>query len=128
MYQNRIHRISPNSHPQFFIRRSEIAFDERLPFIESILETLLESRFGPGGVYQSVLRSSDHPDLEPAAFSDMLGDDTKGLSPFYSLPSLGRAENILTHRAQSRQRIDPSVFFVPSVVKISPGRGSPVTN
>ena len=50
MYKNRISRTTPNRHPQFFIRRSEIAFDERVAYVESVCATLVESRFGPGRV------------------------------------------------------------------------------
>jgi len=103
MYKDRIRHITPNSHPQFFIRRPEIAFDERLPFIESVLETLIESRFGPGGVYHSGLRSSvpsetgatafydlcDRPGLESAPLFDLFDDGET--VPFHALSLLGRA-------------------------------------
>ncbi len=139
MYKNRISRTSPNCHPQFFIPRSEIAFDERLAFVEHILAKLNESRFGPGSDYQSVMRSNGRPEPGAAVFYDLCDmpepgaaplydfDDNRpgGLVPFYTSPSLGRTKYFLTQRTQSTQRINSSVFFVPSVVKNSLGRGSP---
>jgi len=104
MYQNSIRRISPNSHPQFFIPRSEITFDERLPFIESVLSVLNESRFGPGSVYHSVLRSSNRPEPGAAPIYDFDDDDPNGLVPFYALPSLGRAGYLILEAAYRKAK------------------------
>ena len=78
MYKYRINRqspkITPNSHPQFFIRRSEFAFDPRVAYVESVCASLAESRFGPGRVLPVTVNWSDRSKLEPAVFSDLLDD------------------------------------------------------
>ncbi len=74
MYQNCNCRTNPNSHPQFFIRRSDIAFDPRVAYVESVCASLAESRFGPGCVLPVSVNWSDRLELEPAVFSDLLDD------------------------------------------------------
>ena len=78
MYQNHIRRtttkITPNTHPQFFIRRSEFAFDPRVAYVESVCASLVESRFGPGRVLPVTVNWSDRLELESAVFSDLLDD------------------------------------------------------
>jgi len=66
--------INPNSHPQFFIKHSEIAYAD-ITFVEKVLSILIESRFGPGFEYQKLEKPSDQPDFEPVLFSDLLDDD-----------------------------------------------------
>ena len=91
MFKNSISRTTPkrtpNSHPQFFIRRSEIAFDERVAYIESVCATLIESRFGPGRVEPVIIDLSDRP--EPAVFYDLLDDSER--VPCYAFSPHGRA-------------------------------------
>lgn len=62
MHQNRIRRTTPkrtpNSHPQFFIRRSEIVFDKRARYVESVCATLIESRFGASTTKGHLLRDA----------------------------------------------------------------------
>ena len=78
MYKYRINRqspkITPNSHPQFFIRRSEFAFDPRVAYVESVCASLAESRFGPGCVLPVTVNWSDRLENEPAVFFDLLDD------------------------------------------------------
>ena len=145
MYKNRLSRTTKTTatrHQQFFIPRSAIAYDERLAFVESVCATLIESRFGPGFVYQRIENPSDRREPKSAVFCDLGETEPNGIVPCYAHSplgrsyfrtsaisalkiSLGRAENISTLRTQSTQRILSSVFSVPSVVKNSLGRGSP---
>ncbi len=135
MYQNRIRRITPNirpnSHPQFFIRRSEIAFDERLPFIEHVLETLLESRFGPGSVYQSVSRSSGRPEIGSEPLYDLCDEEPNELLPYYILSTLGRADYQVVEAAYRKSKqmglVAVRVLIPNSTSALTPnqGRGSP---
>ncbi|MFN0278260.1 MAG: hypothetical protein ACKVRN_06620 [Pyrinomonadaceae bacterium] len=89
MNQNRIRRTTPKSHPQFFIRRSEIAFDERVRYVESVCQVLIESRFGPGRVDPVIIDLSDRPELEEAVFYDLSEDGE--MIPCYALSPHGRA-------------------------------------
>ena len=96
MYKNRISRTnttttSPRTnrrHPKFFIRRSDIAFDERVAYVESVCASLVESRFGPGRVDPCIINLSERPELEPAVFYDLC-DDGEAV-PCYALSPLGR--------------------------------------
>ena len=85
MYQNHIRRttpkITPNSHPQFFIRRSDIAFDPRVAYVESVCASLAESRFGPGRAEPVVIDLSGCPEFDPALFCDLC-DDVELLSDY----------------------------------------------
>ena len=77
MNKNRFSRsasnINPNDHPPYFINHSEIEFADTA-YMESILEVLLESRFGPGSEYEYLESPRDLPELEPVIFSDLLDD------------------------------------------------------
>ena len=88
MYKNRISRNNKNSHPKFFIRRSDIAFDERVAYVESVCASLVESRFGPGRVDPCIINLSERPKLDPAVFYDLC-DDGEAV-PCYALSPLGR--------------------------------------
>ncbi len=131
MYEDRICRTNPNRHPQFFIRRSEIAFDERVAYIESVCAVLIESRFGPGRVPPVVINLSDRPELERAVFYDLSEDEPIGLVPCYSLSPLGRAGYQVVEAAYGRAKqlglvADPvrgSHFTAESAP--NQGRGSP---
>jgi len=135
MYQNSIRRTStnirPNSHPQFFIRRSEIAFDERVAFIESVCATLIESRFGPGRVSPVVINLSDRPELEPAVFFDLCDAEPDGLVPCYAISPLGRKGYQVIEAAYRRAKqmglLDAAPHAHNSTATLTPnqGRGSP---
>lgn len=69
------------------IRLPAIALDEKAALVESICDTLIESRFGPGRACQLIVELSDHPELEPAVFFDL----SDGVPvPCYALSPLGR--------------------------------------
>ena len=136
MFKNRISRTTTTTttpgtnrrHPQFFIRRSEIAFDHRVAYIESVCATLVESRFGPGRVTPVVINLSDRPELEPAVFYDLCDD---GMVPSYELSPLGRKNYQLAEAAYRRAKKMGLVDAVPnalnSAAALAPnlGRGSP---
>ena len=129
MYQNRIHRPSANRNPQFFIRNADIAYDERIAFVDRVCAVLVESRFGPGFVYERMAAPGDRPELEPAAvFCDLpVGE----LMPCDTLPQLGRkrhrAVETALRKAQQRSLLsvgpNGSVAGVESAPNL--GRGSP---
>ena len=87
MCQNSIRRPAVNRNPNFFVRRSDIVYDERVAFIESVCSTLIESRYGPGRVSQMVVKLSDRPELEPAVFYDL---SDGAMVPCYALSPVGR--------------------------------------
>ena len=128
MYKNQISRTTPNRHPQFFIRRSEIAFDPRIEYIESVCATLVESRFGPGRVDPVIVNLSDRPELEPAVFYDHSDDE---MVPCYALSPVGRASYQVVEAAYRRAKqmglVATSHNAHNSMAALPPnqGRGSP---
>ncbi|MBK8465977.1 MAG: hypothetical protein IPL32_09110 [Chloracidobacterium sp.] len=141
MYKNRISRttakITPNIHPQFFIRRSEIEF-ARVAYIDSVCQVLLEGRFGPDFVYQMMDNPHDRPEFEPAVLFDLLDSEMHELVPWYAMSCLGRTRiNAClrsgkfsgTHdrRAKKTQSLSSTQNELNSISTLTPnlGRGSP---
>ena len=137
MNQESVRRTASNRHPQFFIRRSEIAFDPRIAYIESVCATLVESRFGPGRVSPVVISLSDRPELEQAVFYDLDNSGQNGpngpmeLTPCYALSPLGRKGYQVVEAAYRRAKqmglLDARPNALNSVDALTPnqGRGSP---
>jgi len=121
MYRNRRRRTSSNGQPQFYIRRSEIAFDERAAYIESVCAALLESRFGPGHISPVTIDNCGRPELEPSVFLDISDEE---MVSCYVLSLQGRAGFQVT---AYRQQMRPIPAGVNSAAALSPnqGRGSP---
>jgi hypothetical protein len=125
---------TPNSHPQFFIRRSEIAFDPRRAYIESVCATLIESRFGPGRPTPVLIKLTDQPERGATVFYDLC-DDTpdgpNGLTPCYALSPVGRNGYQLVEAAYRRAKqmglVDVRLTVRNSPADLTPnqGRGSP---
>ena len=78
MYKNRISRPTPNRNPQFFIRRSDIVYDDRAAYVEFVCAIWNEGRFGPGCVPSVVIDLSARPEPEPTAFYDLPNDEPYG--------------------------------------------------
>ena len=146
MYKNRISRMTlnrnPNSQPQFFICLSDIAFDDRVAYVESVCATLVESvcatlvesRFGPGSIFEAspvVINLSDRPELEPAHLYDLCDDGPNGLVPGYAHSPLGRAGYQVVEPAYRRAKqmgiLDAGPNARNSIATLTPnqGRGSP---
>src|SRR5664279_3456590 len=104
MYQENIRPTTPNSQPQFYIRRSQIAFDDRVAYVESVCATLIESRFGRGRVSPVIIKLSDRPELEPAVFFDLSDAEPNGLVPCYALSPEGRAGYQVVEAAYRRAK------------------------
>jgi len=66
---------------------ARMPFNEKLAFVENVLDIPLESRFGPSRVSRLVVNLSDKPELEPAVFFNETGE---GLISCYALSPLGR--------------------------------------
>ena len=82
------HHATTNHCPNpLSIRLPAIALDEKAAFVESICDTLIESRFGPGRACQLIIELSDRPELEPAVFYD-LSDGAQ--IPCYAISPVGR--------------------------------------
>ena len=136
MFKNRISRTTSNTttgrHPQFFIRRSEIAYevDKRL-YVESVLAVLIESRFGPGSIPPVIVNLGNRPELEPALLYDLSDDVPNGLVPCYALSHLGRAGYQVVEAAYRRAKqmglLDAGPTVRNSTAALTPnqGRGSP---
>jgi len=81
MYKNRLSlqskKISPNTHPHLFIRRSEMPYEERIKNVDHVCALLTESRFGTDFYYEPVPDFRDLPDAEPIDFCDLHGFTAK---------------------------------------------------
>ncbi len=130
MYKSRICRTTPKSHTQFFIRRSESAFDERVRYVESVCQVLIESRFGACFVEPVIIDLSERPELEPVVFSDLL-DELNGLVPCYFMSLQGRNGYQVIEAAYRRAKqmglLDSAPNAHNSTTALTPnqGRGSP---
>ena len=143
MYQNCNCRTNPNSPSQFFIRRSDIAFDPRVAYVESVCASLAESRFGPGCVLPVSVNWSDRLELEPVPLSDLC-DDGELVSSYdlahlsflghkilrYTQASCLRSDKFSgTHGLSAKQMglldAEPNMHHSTSALSPNQGRGSP---
>ena len=128
MYQNHIRRttpkITPNSHPQFFIRCSEFAFDPRVAYVESVCASLAESRFGPGRVLPVTVNWSDRLELEPTVFFDLLDDG--GTVSYWDTQLCGRCTKFsgTQNTAGGNASVNERAVLRPPLTP-NQGRGSP---
>ncbi len=129
MYKNRICRTNPKRHPQFFILRSDIAFDERVRYVESVCQVLIESRFGACLVEPVTIDLSDRPELEPVVFYDLCEDGE--MVPCYSMSPQGRTGYQVVEAAYRRAKqmglVGAGQNARNSTAALTPnqGRGSP---
>ena len=107
------------------IRMPGMPFNEKLAFVENVLDILIESRFGPSRVSQLVVNLSDEPELEPAVFYDLTDE---GFTPCYALSPVGR-NGYQVVEAQYRKEVRTGAVRAPPYLEHeSPhrSRGSPV--
>jgi hypothetical protein len=110
MYQNRMRRRTSNLNLQSLIRTSEIAVDPRAAYVDSVCRALIESRFGPGYIYEPspvVITRRDRPEPEPVLLSDLLDDEPNWqdkLVPFFTFSRQGRAGSHLLEGAFRRAK------------------------
>ena len=133
MYKNSIRGTTPeptpNNQPQFFIRRSEIAFDERVKYIESVCQVLIESRFSPGCVSPVIIDLIDRPEPEAAVFYNLCDDGE--MVPCYEMSPQGRKMYQVVEAAYQRAKqirlLDAGPNARNSTAALTPnqGRGSP---
>ena len=129
MNKNRIRRsttkIKPNTHPQFFINRSEIPFEvEKRVYVESVCQVLIESRFGACFAEPVVIDLSDQP--EPVVFSDLF--DADGSLPGHALSFLaaqGRADTSGSNASVNERTQRSETHSSNSTLTPNQGRGSP---
>lgn len=107
------------------IRMPGMPFNEKLAFVENVLDILIESRFGPSRVSQLVVNLSDQPELEPAVFYDLTDE---GLIPCYALSPVGRNGCQVVEAVFRREVRSGAVRAPPYLEHESPHRprGSPV--
>ena len=131
MYKNRISRPTPNQQPQFFIRRSEIEFDERARYVEFVCAVWNEGRFGPDLADPVIIDWSDRPEPGAAVFYDLCDDEPNRLTPFNALSPLGRAGYQVVEAAYRRAKqmglsdAGSNVRNPASALMTNQGRGSP---
>ena len=139
MYKNRIRRTTTNLDLQSLIRRADIAFDERVRFVEFVCSVWNEGRLGPDLAEPVTVKRNARPDLEPASFLDP--DETgqgwpsclhPAISPPPALKSFpGRAGlrevEAAVRRAKQMELIDafPTARNSPAALTPNQGRGSP---
>lgn len=129
MYKNRISRTTSKRQPQFFIRRSEIAFEERTAYVESVLAVLIESRFGFDCVAPVTIVLSDRSAPEPAVFFDL--SEQGMVVPCHGLSTLGRKGYQVVEaeyrRAKQMGLLDamPNARNSTTALQPNQGRGSP---
>jgi hypothetical protein len=140
MYKNRTTNIPTiDRNPQFFIRRSEIEFDERARFVEFVRNVWNEGRFGVSNTDPVILDWNDRPDPEPTAFYDMY--DKGQIAPNRLVPAISPLSPSKTplgrpgyqkvgaafQRAMQMGLVDagPAVRTSPAALTPNQGRGSP---
>jgi len=101
MYKNRLSlqskKISPNTHPHLFIRRSEMPYEERIKNVDHVCALLTESRFGTDFYYEPVPGFRDIPDSAPIDFCDLHGFTTnaqRAQSNTFDFPHSRRASAV----------------------------------
>jgi len=124
MYKHPVRRrTSFDGQEQFYIRRSEIVFDPRVVYIESVCAALLESRFGPGRVEPLVI--DHHPELEELF---LLERADRGTVPCHSLSPQGRADYRVIdakYCTAMHRGLVPAVGNSAAPLPPNQGRGSP---
>lgn len=86
MYECQSCKNARNSKP-LSIRLEPTPPDEKLAFVQSVLDVLIESRFGPGRSTQLAYNLSDRPELEPGVFLDI---EDGLMTPCYAVGPEGR--------------------------------------
>jgi hypothetical protein len=100
-------------------------FNEKLAYVESVLDVLMESRFGPGRATQLVVNISNCPELEPAVFFDLIGGE---MVPCYEVSPEGRFGYQVVEAEFRKAKRMGLVGTRPNPAARSPanfGRGSP---
>ena len=83
MYENLIHQPPTEKHEQpFSIRLNPIPVHEKVGYIDSVCAALIDSRFGPGREWLSMIDLRSGPDRERAVFCDMT---VEGPVPSYTI-------------------------------------------
>ncbi len=99
--------------------------DEKLAFVQNVLDVLIESRYGPGRSTQMAYNLSDRPELEPCVFLD-LEDGLK--TPCYAVGPEGRYHYQVMEMCYRRFKQSQALEPLPLGETTSPqtlGRGSP---
>lgn len=107
------------------LRLEPTAPDEKLAFVQNVLDVLIESRFGRGRSSQMVFNLSDRPELEPAVFLD---HEDGLMTPCYAVGPEGRfgyqVVEACYRKAVQNGRVRPRINKGTQSPK-SLGRGSP---
>ena len=136
MYKNRIRPTSTNLDVQSFIRRCEIAYDERARYVEFVCNVWNEGRFGPDLADPVLVNWHDCPEPEPTLLSDLLDGEPNwpnGPAGYYAVAPLGRAgfqaAEAAFQRANQMGLSDavPKALNSRSALTSNQGRGSPQT-
>jgi len=131
MNTNCIHCTNSKGRPQSSIRLTEIAYDERVKFVECVCAALIDSRFGPQRISPLVISLTDRPDHRETVFYDVCEGEPGGLVPCYALSPLGHEDlaalQALCRRARQIELINagPAVHNSPTDLTPNQGRGSP---
>ena len=134
MNQDLIRCTNLNCQPNLFVRLPGIAYDERVRYIESVCQVLIESRFGSGRVEPVVINFSNHPELDPPLY-DFFDERPNGVIPSYALSPLSslrrrtgyQVVKAAYQRAKQMGLVDAAPNAHNSTAALPPnqGRGSP---
>jgi len=86
MNQNCTCGTTSKTHPKFFIRHSDIVFDKRRAYVESVCAILDASRFGHRR-RGDLVADLEWLEVEEAVFFEMSDDE---MAPLYALSPVGR--------------------------------------
>lgn len=124
MYKCHHCRNARNSKP-LSIRLEPTPPDEKLAFVQSVLDVLIESRFGPGRSTQLAYNLSDRPELESAVFLDL---EDGQMTPCYTVGPEGRYHyqvmEMCYRKAKQMESVKPRLTGDTSSPQTL-GRGSP---
>lgn len=99
--------------------------NEKAVYVQSVLDVLIESRFGPGRSTQLVVNISNSPELEPAVFFDLIDGE---IVPCYEMSPVGRYGSQVVEAEFRKAKRMGLVGTRPNPAARSPanfGRGSP---
>ena len=105
-----------------------MAFDEKLAYVESVLDVLLESRFGPGYSYSYIERPETNAADEPVSFLDLIENESMPWYAALQRPARSKGIGLSPTTATRNKHTEPKQTFAPLFSNLSRpdlARGSP---
>ena len=105
-----------------------MAFDEKLAYVESVLDVMLESRFGPGYSYSYIERPETNAADEPVSFLELIEDECVVRHRALQRPARSKGIGLSPTTATRNKHTEPQQTFAPLFSNLSRpdlARGSP---